>query len=163
MALNCASTSLMISLPPAKCHQECCWRALRPKGTPVPKAERRLLADVEIGRRVGAFDRAGLHRVEGLQAADDLARREGLDLEFVVGRLGHVLGEGLGGAEDRVERLREARGQAPADLRHGLRDRRRRDRVAAAARPAPFRKLLLFSVVVVMRRFPREVFCCKLH
>ena len=62
------------------------------------------------------------------QVPDDLAGREDLDLEVAVGRLGDVLGERLGGAVERVERFREARGQPPADLRRGLGDGRHRDR-----------------------------------
>ena len=141
----------MISLPPPKCHQECCWRALRPNGRPVPKPKRRLLADIEIDRRLGALDGAALHRIEGLQAADELARREGLDLELVVGRLGDVAGEGLGGAEDGVELAREARGQPPAHLRHRpARPPASATAPAAAARPAPFRKPRRFGSGVVV-------------
>ena len=55
-----------------------------------------------------------------LQAGDDLAGGEDLDLELVVGGFGDELGEDLGRAVDRVERLREARGQAPLDLRREL-------------------------------------------
>ena len=43
------------------------------------------------------LDGAVLHGVEDLKAGDDFAGREGLDLEFVVGRLADCLGHHLGG------------------------------------------------------------------
>ena len=49
------------------------------------------------------LDGAVLHGVEHLQAGDDLARGEGLDLEFVVGGLADGLGHHLGAAMQRVE------------------------------------------------------------
>ena len=54
--------------------------------------------------------------VQRLQARHDFAGGEHLDLEFVVGHLGDVFRQLLGAAVDRVERLREARGQAPLDF-----------------------------------------------
>ena len=54
------------------------------------------------------LDGAVLHGVEQLQAGHDLARREHLDLKLVVGRFGDRLGEDLGAAIERIERLREA-------------------------------------------------------
>ena len=38
VTLYLASTPLMICSPPPKNHQECCWRELKPNGTPEPKA-----------------------------------------------------------------------------------------------------------------------------
>ena len=63
---------------------------------------------------------------------------EHLDLEPVVGHLGDGLGEHLGGAVDRVERFREARGEPPLELgldcaMAGFGQGRGRDRPAAAA------------------------------
>ena len=91
------------------------------------EAERRVLAEVEIGGRMRALDRTAGHRVQGLQAGHQLAGGERLDLELVVARLGDVPAQGLGGAEDRVERLGEAGGEAPFQLRRGLGDGRHRD------------------------------------
>ena len=67
--------------------------------------------------------RSAPHRAPAGRARSRPRRRA--DLELVVGRLGDVLGEGLAGAVQRVERLGEARGQAPFQLRHRLRDGRR--------------------------------------
>ena len=82
------------------------------------------------------LDGVGADRLGGLRRRDDLAGREDLDLEVAVGHRLDVLGEGLRGAEDGVERLREARGQPPGDLGLGLGDRRggERRRGGAAAR-----------------------------
>ncbi len=74
------------------------------------------------------LDRAVGDGVGDLQAGDDFAGREHLQLELVVRHVGDGLGEDFGRAEDRVERLREARRQAPADLRRRLRDRGLGDR-----------------------------------
>ena len=71
------------------------------------------------------LDGAVLHGVENLQAGNDLAGGESLDLEFVVGGFADRLGHHLGAAMQRVERFRPARRHAPFDLRHRLRDRRR--------------------------------------
>ena len=85
--------------------------------------QRRLLADVEIQRRLRDLDGRGADGIERLQAGDDLAGGEGLDLELVVGGLGDVFRKRLRGAEDGVERFRKTRGQAPLDLGRALRDR----------------------------------------
>ena len=111
IALYFARTALMNSLPSAKCHQECCWRALSPNGSGA-QGERRILAEIEVDGRVGALDGAGLHRIEGLQAADEFAGRECLDLELVVSVASAVPGERLRRAENRIELTREARGRS---------------------------------------------------
>ncbi len=80
------------------------------------EAPGRVLAEIVEGGGVRHLDRAGRDGVDRLQAAHDLAGAEGLDLELVVRRLGHELRDHLGGAVDGVERLREARGEAPLDL-----------------------------------------------
>jgi hypothetical protein len=69
-----------------------------------------------------------LDGVGGLQRGHDFAGREDLDLEFAVGQVGDHLGHDLGAAIDRVERLREARCQAPFHLGVGLRDGRHGNR-----------------------------------
>jgi hypothetical protein len=63
-----------------------------------------------------------LHGVEHRERRHDLAGREHLDLEVVVGDLAHPLGEHLAGAIERVERLRPARRHPPAHLRRGADD-----------------------------------------
>ncbi len=84
--------------------------------------QRRLLADVEIERRLRHLDGRGAYGIERLQAGHDLARRKGLDLKLVVGGVGHVFRKGLRRAVDGIERLRKTRGQAPLDLGRCLRD-----------------------------------------
>jgi len=66
------------------------------------------------------LDGAAGDRIGGLRRADDLARREGLDLELAVRGISHELGEGLAAAEERIERFGEGGSQAPADLGLGL-------------------------------------------
>ena len=75
--------------------------------------EARVLADVVAGIGVAAFDGAVGHRVEHLQGGHDLAGGEGLELELAVGQLADDAGDGLRRAEERVEALGEARGEAP--------------------------------------------------
>ena len=74
------------------------------------------------------LDRAVGHRVGRLQPGNDLAGREYLNLELVLGRLGDGFGEDLGATVQRVERFRKARRAPPLELRHGLGDRRLDDR-----------------------------------
>jgi hypothetical protein len=73
---------------------------------------------------VRRLDRAVAGRIERLQRRHHLARGEHLNLEFVVGEFGDLLGEILGAAIDRIERFRKARRHAPFDFRCALRDRR---------------------------------------
>ncbi len=98
---------------------------IEPERDRATERERRVLAEIIVGRGVAHLDGAGGDGVGGLQRRHDLAGGEHLDLEFVVGRFRHRLGKGLGRAIERIERLRKARGQPPFDLRHGLRDRGR--------------------------------------
>jgi len=91
------------------------------------EAEGRILAPVIVERGLAHLDRAVLRGVERLQAGNDFTRRERLNLELVVGRLGDKLAERLGAAEQGVERLREARGHAPFHFRRALGDRRHGD------------------------------------
>ena len=86
--------------------------------------ERVVLAEVIVERSVAAFDRAALDRVEHLQARNDLAGGEDLDLELVVGQRRDALRDVLGAAIERIERLRPAGRHAPLDLGHRLRNRR---------------------------------------
>src|ERR1041385_45855 len=85
--------------------------------------ERRVLAEVVVGRRVAHLDRAVLHRVENLQTGYDFAGCEHLDLEFVVAHLGDALREVFAAAVERIERLRPAGWHAPLHFRHRLCDR----------------------------------------
>jgi hypothetical protein len=113
--------------------------------------QRRVLADVEIGRRMRAFDSAGGNRVERLQAGHDLAGREDLNLELAVGGVADELGKLLRRAEDRVERLREARGQPPLHLGLRLRDRGHGDRGRGGGQSACFQKVAAFHKVILPR------------
>src|SRR5262249_7970193 len=63
--------------------------------------------------------------IERLQARDDLAGGEHLDLKLVVGHFGDVFRQLIRAAIDSVERFRETGGEAPLDLGRGLGDRRR--------------------------------------
>jgi hypothetical protein len=110
--------------------------------------QRRLLADVEIQRRLRHLDGRRADGVERLQAGYDLARRKGLDLEFVVGGVGDVFGEGLRRAVNGIERLRKARGQAPFDLGRRLRDRGGRNQRRRAGHGATFEKCTAFHDVL---------------
>jgi len=85
--------------------------------------ERRLLADVEIERRLRDLDGRGAHGIKRLQTGHDLACGKSLDLKLVVGGISHVFRKGLCRTEDGVERFWKARGQAPLDLGHRLGDR----------------------------------------
>src|SRR5665811_1384233 len=67
---------------------------------------------------------AVLHCVEDLQARNNFARRESLDLEFSVGRFRNIFSESSAGAEQSIERLGPACGQSPFDRRSRLCDRR---------------------------------------
>ena len=108
--------------------------------------EGRILAEVVVGRGVAHLDGAVLHRIGGCERRHDFAGGENLDLEFVVGRFGDRLGEHFRRAVDRVERLREARGQPPFQFRRRLRDRRRGDRGGGEPTPAAFEELTTFHV-----------------
>ena len=106
------------------------------------EAQRRVLGDIEIGRRVRAIDRAAADGVERLTAGRELAGLVGLDEELVVGRLGDVAAQDLRGAEHRLHGLGKAGGQAPLDLGRGLGDCRGRERWSGergrSARPQEF-------------------------
>ena len=108
------------------------------------EGEGRVLADVVVGRGLAHLDGAVRNRIGELERADDLARREGLDLELAVGGLADVFGDGLGAAVDGVERLRKARAQAPFDLGHGLRDRGLRNRRGRKADAGRLQELTTF-------------------
>jgi len=86
-----------------------------------------ILADVEIGQGVAAFDRSVLHRVHHLQGRHDLAGSKWLDLELPVGRLGDTLGDLRTAAVKRIEALGIAGGQSPVDPGVRLGDRRSGD------------------------------------
>jgi hypothetical protein len=88
------------------------------------RAERkgRILAPVVIHGRVAHLDCAALHGIENLQARNDLACGENLDLEFVIGDFGNALREVFAAAVERIERFRPARCQSPFHFRRRLRN-----------------------------------------
>ena len=96
---------------------------VRPNGDRAAESERPVLVDVVVGGGMPALDRALLHRVEDLQRRHDLSGRVRGDLELAFGQLADALAEKCARAVDRVA-LGKARGEAPLDLRRGLRDRR---------------------------------------
>src|SRR5215475_3055656 len=68
------------------------------------------------------FDGAVLHRVEHLQARHDFTGGEKLDLKIVVGGLCDSLAHDVSAAINCVQRLWPARGHAPFQPWHGLRN-----------------------------------------
>src|SRR5262249_7172007 len=116
----------------------------------------RVLADVVILRGMAHLDGAVLHRIEDLQSRHDLARRERLDLKLVIGRLGDVLGDGLAGAEQRIERFGPARRQPPFEGRHGLSDRRLGDGGGGDAGRGRLDELTTFHFGVSLCDLPRS-------
>ena len=85
-----------------------------------------VLAEEIVGRGVAALDGAVLDRVDHAEGGDELAGRVHRDRELAAGHGAHHPGEQLGGADERVERLGEAGGEAPANGGLGM-NRRRRD------------------------------------
>ncbi len=75
----------------------------------------RALAGVEVARRVADVDGALLHGVHHLEDRHQLAGGVGAQGERAARERLEPLGERLGGAEQRVQGPREARGQAPLD------------------------------------------------
>ena len=124
------------------------------------RSEGRVLADIVIGGRMGHLDRPARHRIGRLEGADDLARRERLDLELAFGRRRHELRQEVRAAIDRVERFREARGQAPADFRARLGDRGLGDGACGEACTGRGEKIAAFHKCLLlfrgMSRFLRE-------
>src|SRR5262249_37641010 len=122
-----------------------------------PESEGRILAPIIIKRCVPDLDRPILHSVEHLQAGHDLARREGLDLEFVVCDLGNTLGKIFAAAIERIERLWTACCQPPFDLRAGLRDRWCSNRGRSKAQARSLQEFTTFhGVSPVMSNRPRQ-------
>ena len=78
------------------------------------------------------LDGAVLHGIEHLQAGNDFAGGEGLDLEFVVGGFANEFGHQFDATPQGVERFWPARRQAPFQLRHRLRDGGSRQRCSAS-------------------------------
>ena len=106
---------------------------IRPERYRRAECEGRILAEIIVRRSVTHLDGAILYGVEYLQAGDDFAGGEGLDLEFVIGGFADYLGHHLGAAMQRIERFRPAGCHAPFDLRHRLRNCRRGDGGASDA------------------------------
>ncbi len=106
--------------------------------------EGRILAEIVIGAGVPHLDGAVADRIGDLGRADDLTGREGLDLELAVRRLRDEFCDHFGRAVDGVERLGEARLQAPLDLRHRLGDGRSGDRGRGGADRCGLQKLTTF-------------------
>jgi hypothetical protein len=71
--------------------------------------------------------------IERLQRRHDLAGREHADLELVVGQRRHFLGDRFGATPKGIERFGKTRRQTPLELRHRLRNGRRRERARGAA------------------------------
>ena len=101
---------------------------VRSEGDRRAEGESRVFAEVVIRGGMTALDGAVLYGIDDLQAGNDFAGGENLDLEFVIGRVGDGLGHDFRSAVKRIERLRPARGHAPFEFRHRLRDRRRSNR-----------------------------------
>src|SRR4029077_2571688 len=80
------------------------------------EGERRILAEVVVGRGVPELDRAGLHGVEHLQPGHALARGERPELELAVVDLADPLADLRGAAVERIQALAPARRHPPRDL-----------------------------------------------
>src|SRR5215470_7645643 len=106
-----------------------------------------VLAPVIVQRRVAHLDRAVPDRVEHLQAGDDFAGGERLDLELVVGDVGHPLGKIFAAAIERIERLRPARGISPLNLRIRLCDRGRCDCARGGTDAGHFQEITTFHAL----------------
>src|SRR4030095_7045021 len=65
------------------------------------------------------------HGIENLQARNDLACGEHLDLEFVIGDFGNALRAVFASAVEQIERFRTARCHSPFHFRRRLRNRGR--------------------------------------
>src|SRR5712692_5340401 len=108
------------------------------------EGEGRVLADIVVAGGVAHLDGAVLHRVEHLQPGHDLAGRKALDLELVVGDFGDAFSDVLDGAEQRIERFRPARRQAPPQFRRRLGDGRGGDRGGRKPDPGGFQEFTTF-------------------
>ena len=128
----------------AEIHPGVLLPGIEPERHGAAEGKGRILAEIIIGRGVAHLDGAVLHRVGSGKAGHDLAGGKNLNLEFVVGRFSHRLGEDLRRAIDGVERFREARGQPPFELGHGLRDRGLGDRGGGGGKPRRLQELTTF-------------------
>jgi hypothetical protein len=97
---------------------------------------------------MAALDRTVLGRIQHLQAGNDLAVGEYLDLELAAGRLIDATGEDLGRAVDRVQAFREARCQPSLDGWGTLRDGRHGDRTDGEAGTGLLQKTASFHDVL---------------
>ena len=93
--------------------------AVHAEGNGRAQREGLVLAEEVVRHGVGALDGAVLHAIDHAEGGHQLAARMHRDLELAARHLGDLLREDIAAAVDGVERLREARGQAPADV--GLR------------------------------------------
>jgi hypothetical protein len=108
--------------PAADIHPGVLLPGVEAEGHGAVEGEGGILADIVVARGLAGLDGAVLHGVQHLQAGHDLARRERPDLELPIGRRGDALAHAIEGAEDRVQVLRIAGGEAPFDLGQGLGD-----------------------------------------
>ena len=93
------------------------------------------------------LDGAVADRVGNLRRADDFACGERLDLELAVRGFVDELRDDFGRAVDGIERLREARLQAPFDLGHRLGDGRCGDGRRGGADRGGLQKLTTFHIM----------------
>jgi len=77
------------------------------------QCEHRVLAEEVVRRGMRDLDGRVLHAVDDTEGRHQLAGGMRRDLELAPSHVAHLLREHLGRAEDRVERLGEARSQAP--------------------------------------------------
>src|SRR5690606_4400255 len=103
-----------------------------------------VLAEEVVRRGVRALDGAGLGGVEHTESRDQLTGRVHRDLELAAGSFGDILGEGFGAAVQGGKRLREARGEAPANVLLGTDDGRRRGAGEDAGDAGMLQKLATF-------------------
>ena len=90
---------------------------IQPERQRCSERESRVLAKVVVQCRIAHLDGPILDGIEHLQAGDNFACGESLNLEFVVGDLGHTFGEIFAAAIKGIERLWPTCGQPPFHFR----------------------------------------------
>src|SRR5262245_37451852 len=101
------------------------------------------------------LDGAVLYSVNDCQTWNDFAGSKELDLKSIVRCLSDGFAHDLSATKERVERFRPACRHAPLDLRHRLRNRRRRDCAGDGTKPSGFDELTTFHPLSSLGFYPR--------
>jgi len=116
--------------------------------------EGRVLAPIVVEGGIAHLDSTVLHGVEHLQPRHELASGKHLNLELVIGDLGHALGEVFASAKERIQRFRPTRCKSPFHLRHRLGDSRRGDRGRRHPNARRLEKFPSFHVILPVGPWP---------